>query len=333
MRDPTKDRHLPAWAAGALEGVRGYLEDTLPRALQPFLDTYAYDLPGMEQDSLRPYLLLLVARHYGSTGIRPLKMAVSIQMIHLASVLHDRLGLAGGGPLPADGSDRVRHQREALDILLGDFFFSKASNIIVEDGDTRIIEDNIQTSLASAETQAALVIMEENLESLLPSRCFRTMADKKSLLVALSLRVGAILGRAPQEEEKALSEYGVLLGRVARIAEDLGFWRRLPGDHPQAPGEIRFSHPLILLWEREGRSAYDAARQQCSSNKETLRALGQRLEQQGYLEASMHAASAYAEKAVGHLAGLKETEELAILKDLPWIHLAQRWEHRQEASP
>jgi geranylgeranyl pyrophosphate synthase len=255
-------------------------------------------------------------------------------MIHMASLLHDRLGYARQAQRAGEDADQAHHQREALDILLGDFFFSKASRFIVEDGETRIIQEHIQTSLESAETQARLVSLEKELDKIEPARCFEVVADKVSLLLTLSLRVGAILGQAKGEEEEVLSGCGFLLGRMVRILEDLSVWEHIRRESTPLPPDARFSHPLILLWERQGKKAWEAAaRELHASGERDLEGLRAMLDEQGYLAASKRTALTYSEQALGRLGGLEETEELGLLEAVLRFRMGEERQPGQEGSP
>jgi len=323
---------IPSWAEEELKSVHGQVREALPEALQSLWDTEGFGLAGFDRAPLRPYLVLLAARHYGCTGPRPLRLATSIHMIHMASLLHDRLGWARKAPGAVADAGQELHQREALDILVGDFFFSRASGFIVDDGDPRIIQEHIRTSLESAETQASLVGLDREIDKTGPAECFEVVADKVSLLLALSLRVGAILGNARREEEEALSGYGFLLGRVVRILEDLATWERLLPASPYLAPDTRFSHPLILLWEKEGRKAWEAAaRRLQASDERDLRALQALLGDRGYLAASRGAALGLAEKALGRLNGLAATEERRWIEAVARFHFSPR--QGQEVPP
>jgi octaprenyl-diphosphate synthase len=254
-------------------------------------------------------------------------------MIHIASLLHDRLGY--GRPAAGSGRDaeQEHHYREALDILLGDYFFSKASRVIVEDGETRVIEEHIRTSLESAETQARLVSLDEELDKVEPATCFGIVADKVSLLLALGLRAGAILGKASRDEEEALSDYGFYLGRVVRILEDLTLWERASCVSSPLPPDTRFNHPLILLWEREGRKAWEeASRQINASDHRSLETLQALLHDQGYLTASKRAAFGFAEQALGRLHGLEPTEEVRLLEAIARFYFSPGQLEGQEVT-
>ncbi len=308
---------VPPWAQKELERVHDYVRESLPETLQSFWDSDGFGLSGFDRKPLRPYLVLLVARHYGCTGERPLRLAASIHMIHMASLLHDRLGYVRQAPGAGEDTDQAHHHREALDILLGDFFFSKASRFIVEDGETRIIREHIQTSLESAEAQAKLVTLEKELDSVEPARCFEVVADKVSLLLSLSLRVGAILGEAGNEAEESLGECGLLLGRMVRILEDLSIWERISTEGSPLSPDAKYSYPMILLWEKEGRGAWEeAARRLLSPGASDLEVLRAMLDGKGYLTASRKTACTYSDQAWGRLSGFAETEELRLLESV-----------------
>ncbi len=306
---------VPSWAEEELERVHDYVRESLPETLQPFWDSNGFELAGFDRRPLRPYLVLLVARHYGSTGERPLRLAASIHMIHMASLLHDRLGHVRPPSGIEDGAEQDPHHREALDILLGDFFFSKASRFIVEDGETRIIQEHIQTSVESAEAQAKLVGLEKQRAGVEPGDCFEVVADKVSLLLSLSLRIGAILGEAGEEAEAHLGEGGILLGRAVRILEDLKVWERISQESFSLPPDAKFSHPMLLLWEEEGRAAWEkAAGQLLAPGGTDLGRLRGTLEEQGYLAASRKTAHDFSEQAWDRLGGLADTEERRLLE-------------------
>ena len=309
---------LSAWARKALEGVHAALEEALPQGLQPFFDALGYELPIAERYPLRPYLLLLVARCSGKSETRAHRLAASVHMIHAASLLHDRLNRISRTSLRKTVPLRDLHQQEALDILLGDFFFSKASTIIVEDGNTRIIKDMIQTSLATAEAQATIVSLDQQDEAPPIFSCFQALADKLSLLLSLSLRVGAIVGDLPLDEETALSDYGVFLGKALRIVQDLQYWREIPEEEHAFSLDVKYSFPLLLLWEKEGRNVWEAmVKQLQTGSRADLRLVQTRIQQGGYMDASLQRATDFAEKASDRLQqttgpnGLKELLDIA----------------------
>lgn len=322
MHQGTPSFPLPSWAREALESVQEILREELPEALQSMLTGGDREYNVQQPFPLRPYLLLLVARHFGCFEPRALRLAASVHMIHIASLLHERLGAFSASSHEGVDIEKVYHQQESMDILLGDFFFSKASCILIEDGDQRIIEDMIKTSLASAEAQARIASLDDNPASGDPSRCFETVAEKQSLLIALALRVGAILAGASREEEEILSEYGRYLGKAFRVVQDVAFWQSLSESVLRLPREVKYSHPMLLLWEGEGGDAWQqACRRLRESERDVREEIRSRIQGKGYTGNSLGIAREFSERAVQELdraPGLSGFDEL---KDIARVHL------------
>ncbi len=237
-------------------------------------------------------------------------------MIHLASVLHDRLGgpaLATPGRAAETPDDA--HRREATDILLGDFLFAKASRIVVEDGDVAIIEDMIRTSARSAEARARVLGLSEGEEDLDPRACFDACSEKMTLLLSLCARIGAVLGNAPPAEKECLSEYARSLGRALKILEDVRFWQNgdLCGTMPVY--ERALTYPMLVWLEREGMSAWREARRVLHSSVpgQGCASVRERLATGGCLEASVEEARRWEADAVGRLGGIAASPERDLL--------------------
>lgn len=316
--EPFTNFDLPPWATEELTAVKKLLAQELPAGLGPFLDETAHGLPGGGLFLLRPMLVLAVSRHYGFADGRKILLAGSVHMIHLASVLHDRLGgpaLAGLGGAGAAETPEDLHRREATDILLGDFLFAKASRIVVEDADVAIIKDMIRTSARSAEARARVLSMSEDEGNWGPRTCFEACSEKVTLLLSLCARIGAVLGNAPSAEKDCVSEYAQSLGRALRIFEDVRFWQ---GESPGAglPAyERALTHPMLLYWEREGLGAWREARRIFRSfgDREGYAWVRERLRAGGYLDASAEEGRRWEADAVRMLAGLSATPERDLL--------------------
>jgi len=292
----------PAWAGSDLAQVRDLLLQCLPPALGSSLEERHIALPAGVADPLRPLLVLTAARGAEGLGDRAVRLAAAIQMIHGAALLHDRLGEAPGSNPDDDATAHGLHDREAMDILLGDFWFSRASCIVIEDGEERIVRDMIATSMASAEAQATLVGLRNHPERCLPARYLDVASEKMSLLLSLALRVGAVLGRAPRGHRDALSAFGARCGRALRIVEDLAWWEEADAGGTLPNGGMAYHHPLLLLWEEEGRAAWtEAVCEVRSPMDRPPEALRSRLKNAGYLDRSREQVRGIAAEAGSHL--------------------------------
>lgn len=307
----------------AVERSAALVGRLLPAEVKTYLEGSAYTMPEVRSFPVRAWLLLLSARRYGASGDRAIQMAAAVEMVHYASLLHERVGRrsqSGGGADVAESASR--HQRESMDVLLGDFFFARAASLIIADGNQQIIQDMLETSLRSAELQAQLLSLELDVgpeaKRCGADECFSIVAGKVSLLVSLSARVGARLGCAQEAEVRALSSYGEALGRVIRIAEDVRSWR---GILEETSGGLELiepdvTHPWLLA--REERPGERALFSGLAGplRDEALRRLAVFLAREGYLERSSDIASDYAAEACRFLERLSFSEEIESLRDI-----------------
>lgn len=333
---PFTNLDLPPWASEEFAAVERLLDEELPAGLAPFLDRTGHGLPEDASLPLRPLLVLAVARHYGFRDARKIRLAAAVHMIHLASILHDRLGkpaVAASATVEEDTDDA--HRREATDILLGDFLFARASRIVVEDGDVAIIEDMIRTSARSAEARARVLALSEGEGGVDPRACFDACSQKVTLLLSLCARIGAVLGNAPHEEKARLSEYAQFLGRALRILEDVRFWQ---GENPCLPlpvYERALTHPMLLCWEREGLDAWRETSRilQSSAPGEGYASVRARLASGGYLHASIEEARRWKADAVVRLYGLAASAERDLLQRFALNLVGGAVSGKREPSP
>src|SRR6185437_9618667 len=87
---------------------------------------------------LRPMLTLAAARMCGYRGSRQVALAASVEFIHTATLLHDDV---------VDASDLRRGLATAnavwgnkASVLVGDFLFSRAFQLMVEDGSLKVLD-------------------------------------------------------------------------------------------------------------------------------------------------------------------------------------------------
>jgi geranylgeranyl pyrophosphate synthase len=131
------------------------------------------------------------------------------------------------------------------------------------------------------------------------------------------VRVGAVLAVAGRDEQEALSDFGLSLGRSLRILEDLHFWSDPANRAIFAAAERALTYPLLLLWEKEGREAWEGVRRELSDSPErSLSSLQIRLGRSGYLDASLLEARRQAESAAERIDVLAPTEARRLLQEV-----------------
>ena len=167
---------------------------------------------------MRPMLTLACAELLNYPGTRHHKLAAAVEFIHTATLLHDDV---------VDGSGTRRGKRtanliwgNAASVLVGDFLFSRAFELMVEDGSLKVLK------ILSA---ASSVIAEGEVEQLTAQRRIETdeeqylsiISAKTAALFAAACRVSPVVAEAGEEAELALDAYGKHLGIAFQLTDDV----------------------------------------------------------------------------------------------------------------
>ncbi|MBP7622621.1 MAG: polyprenyl synthetase family protein, partial [Xanthomonadales bacterium] len=167
---------------------------------------------------LRPMLVLLAAEAAGYRGTQHFQAAAVIEFIHTATLLHDDV---------VDESDLRRGRRtanavfgNAASVLVGDYLYSRAFQLMVELERMRIMQVMADTTNQIAEGEV-LQLMHIGNPDTDEAAYLRVIERKTAVLFAAACRVGAILADAPKVVEDALADYGMALGMAFQIADDV----------------------------------------------------------------------------------------------------------------
>ena len=154
----------------------------------------------------------------GYPGTRHHKLAAAVEFIHTATLLHDDV---------VDGSGMRRGKRTAnliwgnpASVLVGDFLFSRAFELMVEDGSLKVLR---------ILSHASAVIAEGEVEQLTAQRQIDTGEDhyleiisaKTAALFAAACRVSPVVAEASEDAEVALECYGRNLGIAFQLSDDV----------------------------------------------------------------------------------------------------------------
>ena len=167
---------------------------------------------------MRPMLTLACASLLGYPGTRHHKLAAAVEFIHTATLLHDDV---------VDGSGLRRGKQTAnliwgnpASVLVGDFLFSRAFELMVEDGSLKVLR---------ILSHASAVIAEGEVEQLTSQRQIETGEDqyltiisaKTAALFAAACRVAPVVAEADEDSELALESYGKNLGIAFQLTDDV----------------------------------------------------------------------------------------------------------------
>jgi geranylgeranyl pyrophosphate synthase len=167
---------------------------------------------------IRPALTLLAGRshHYDLAYLLP--MAVSVELMHTATLVHD------------DAIDKAFTRRgqatinsiwgDEIAILMGDYLFAKAGEFVSDTQTPRVIKLFSQTlgTISSGEIGQfrGAFHLERSRESY-----FRRIYSKTASLFSLATQSGAILSRAPEGIVAIMKGYGDNLGIAFQIVDDI----------------------------------------------------------------------------------------------------------------
>ncbi len=176
----------------------------------------------------RPALTLAVGQTFGASHEALLQTACAFEMIHTYSLIHD--------DLPSMDDDDLRRGRptchvkfdEATAILAGDALQALAFQTIAEDqklpADVRV---RLVAELSSAAGTPSGMVAGQALDLAAESRAVskdeleRIHHEKTGALITAAARCGAIIANANEDELAEITNYGINLGLLFQITDDL----------------------------------------------------------------------------------------------------------------
>ena len=167
---------------------------------------------------LRPVLVLLASGACGYDGDRRHLLAAIIEFIHTATLLHDDV---------VDASELRRGQQTAnalfgneASVLVGDFLYSRAFQMMVEAGSMRIMEILADTTNVIAEGEVLQLLNQHDPDTTV-ERYMEVIHAKTAKLFEAAARVGAVLAGQSAEVEESLARYGMYLGTAFQLVDDV----------------------------------------------------------------------------------------------------------------
>lgn len=167
---------------------------------------------------MRPALLLLTAGAMDYQGPHHLVLAAVVEFIHTATLLHDDV---------VDESDLRRgHQTanamfgNAASVLVGDFLYSRAFQMMVTVGSMRVMEVLADATNVIAEGEVLQLLNCHNADVDIQDY-LRVIRFKTAKLFEAATRLGGILGHADPSLEDALASFGKHIGTAFQLIDDV----------------------------------------------------------------------------------------------------------------
>ena len=167
---------------------------------------------------MRPALVLLAAGALGYQGNQHHEMAAVIEFIHTATLLHDDVVDESALRRGRDTANAIFGN--AASVLVGDFLYSRAFQMMVEVDDMRVMRVLSDATNIIAEGEV-LQLMNCHDADVDEARYMQVIHYKTAKLFEAAAQLGAILGQASPELERALTLYGKHLGTAFQLVDDV----------------------------------------------------------------------------------------------------------------
>lgn len=200
---------------------------------------------------LRPVMTLASSALCGYQGERHISLAACVEFIHTATLLHDDV---------IDDSDLRRGQDSAkavwgnqASVLVGDFLFSRAFQLMVGDGSLRVLKILSDASATIAEGEV-MQLMTTNDTETSEEDYMDVIRAKTAKLFAAASEIGAVVAERPAAEAGALESYGMNFGIAFQLVDDVLDYSAEQTTLGKTIGddfrEGKITLPVVLAWRR-----------------------------------------------------------------------------------
>src|ERR671912_1551312 len=304
--------------ASDMNGVNAVILDRMqsPVSLIPELAGHLIAGGGKR---MRPMLTLACARLLDYAGTRHHKLAAAVEFIHTATLLHDDV---------VDGSGLRRGRRTAniiwgnpASVLVGDFLFARAFELMVEDGSLKVLRILSHASAVIAEGEVDQLSAQRQIETS-EEHYLHIINAKTAALFAAACRISPVVAEAGEEAEEALEAYGRNLGIAFQLVDDAIDYSSDVATMGKGQGDDfrdgKVTLPVILAYARgsaENRAFWKAAMQGDRVSDDDLAVAAALIKECGALSDTLERARHYGRRAVDALAPFPASRAKAALTE------------------
>ena len=268
---------------------------------------------------LRPMITLGSARLCRYDGDSHVGLAACVEFIHTATLLHDDV---------VDESDLRRGAATAnavwgnkSSVLVGDFLFSRAFELMVEDGSLEVLSILSRASSVIAEGEVLQMITANDTETS-EHDYLDVIRAKTAKLFAAAAEIGAVVADRPAAERQALRDFGHNLGMAFQLVDDALDYSAQQATLGKTVGddfrEGKITLPIVLAFaaaDDEGRAFWRRTMEDLEQKKGDFKRAVAMLQRAGALHATIERASHYGAKAHQLLDGFPDGEAKAALQE------------------
>ncbi|MCJ7798494.1 MAG: polyprenyl synthetase family protein, partial [Polaromonas sp.] len=167
---------------------------------------------------LRPALLLLRCGALGYRGEQRFNLAAVVEFIHTATLLHD--DVVDETTLRRGRATANETFGNPASVLVGDFLYSRAFQMMVDAGDMRIMQTLAEATNVIAEGEV-LQLMNMHDATLSEQGYLRVIRSKTAKLFEASARLAALLAQSSAAVEQHCADFGQALGTAFQVIDDV----------------------------------------------------------------------------------------------------------------
>jgi octaprenyl-diphosphate synthase len=326
-RPPSLEPMLALTAQG-MNSVNSVILERMQSEI-PLIPALAGHLISGGGKRMRPMLTIAGAELCGYQGERHHKLAAAVEFIHTATLLHDDV---------VDGSDLRRGKATAnivfgnpATVLVGDFLFTRAFELMVEDGSLKVLKILSRASSVIAEGEVDQLTAQRHIETS-EERYLAIIGAKTAALFAAATRVAAVVAERSEAEEKALEAYGRNLGIAFQLVDDTIDYDSDATESGKDKGddfrEGKMTLPAILAYARgsdeERRFWQDAIAGFRNDDDDLAYATGL-IERHDALNATRERARHFAQRAIDAIAGFPAGEARSAMAEAAQFAVSRRY--------
>jgi len=167
---------------------------------------------------MRPALVLLSAGAVGYAGRQHHDLAAVVEFIHTATLLHDDVVDESALRRGKDTANALFGN--AASVLVGDFLYSRAFQMMVNVGNLRIMQVLSDATNIIAEGEVLQLMNCHNADISIDAY-LQVIRFKTAKLFEAAAQIGALIGAASPAMEGSLARYGMHLGTAFQIIDDV----------------------------------------------------------------------------------------------------------------
>jgi len=324
---PTLDPMLSLTAPG-MNSVNSVILERMQSEI-PLIPRLAGHLISGGGKRLRPMLTLAGAELVGYKGTRHHKLAAAVEFIHTATLLHDDV---------VDGSELRRGKAAAniifgnpATVLVGDFLFSRAFELMTEDGSLRVLAILSRASAVIAEGEVSQLSAQRQINTS-EEQYLHIIGAKTAALFAAASQISAVVAECSEEQERALEAYGRNLGVAFQLVDDAIDYDSDAAEMGKDQGddfrEGKMTLPVILAYARGNEPERKFWREAISGHRTSDADLGEAIRlirSHDAVSATRDRARHFADRAIDAIAGFPASAAKAAMTEAAQFAVARRY--------